>query len=168
MGRDKAFIVVDDRPLAARALDALRAAGAAEVLAIGGDLRRLATIGFDRVVPDVHPGEGPLGGLLTALGTSAHEVVVVLACDLPAVTGAAIGSLLAGLDAHDAAVAGGERPQPLVGAWHRSRCLPGLREAFDGGERAVHRALGGLDVHLVDTIPAAELHNANRPGDLPR
>ena len=90
MGTDKAFVEVDGRPMAGRVAAALRAAGAAEVLAVGGDLDRLPSLGFDRAVPDRHPGEGPLGGLLTALAAAGHDVVVVLACDVPAAR-AAVG-----------------------------------------------------------------------------
>ncbi len=35
------------------------------------------------MVADRHPGEGPLGALVTALDAAGEEIVAVLACDLP-------------------------------------------------------------------------------------
>jgi molybdopterin-guanine dinucleotide biosynthesis protein A len=66
MGRDKAFVVVDGEPMVVRVARALRGAGADEVVAVGGDEARLSALGLAHL-PDDHPGEGPLGGVLTAL-----------------------------------------------------------------------------------------------------
>src|SRR6185436_398763 len=83
MGTDKALIDVDGRALALSVADALRSAGATRVLAVGGDLVALRGLGLE-AIPDQHAGEGPLGGILTALEATDEDVVVVLACDLPA------------------------------------------------------------------------------------
>src|SRR5262245_1565825 len=80
MGRDKALVEVDGRPMAGRVAAALREAGAAEVQAIGGDAAGLGELGLD-VVPDRFPGEGPLGGIVTALSAASQPVTVVVACD---------------------------------------------------------------------------------------
>jgi molybdopterin-guanine dinucleotide biosynthesis protein A len=66
MGRDKAFVVVDGEPMVVRVARALQGAGAAEVVAVGGDEAGLSAVGLAHL-PDDHPGEGPLGGVLTAL-----------------------------------------------------------------------------------------------------
>ena len=58
--------------MAVRAADALRAGGATEVVAVGGDLPGLGAVGLDARGDD-HPGEGPLGGILTALRLAAHD-----------------------------------------------------------------------------------------------
>ncbi len=168
MGQDKAFVEVGGRPMAAIAADALRAAGAAEVIAVGGDLARLTALGFDRAVADEHPGEGPLAGLLTALGAATDDIAVVLACDLPFADPAAIRLVLEAVGGHDAAMVRTDRLEPLHAAWRRVRCLPVLAAAFDAGERAVHRSLDGLVVAEVTVADPSVLHNANRPGDLPR
>ena len=82
MGSDKAFAEVGGRPLVARAADTLARAGADPVAVVGGDAAGLARLGLHRV-PDRWPGEGPLGGLITALDTSPRPVTVIVACDLP-------------------------------------------------------------------------------------
>ena len=69
-GRDKATYVHNGTPLAKISLLALREAGASEVFSIGGDADALADMGF-RAVPDEHPGEGPLGGIICALRQAA-------------------------------------------------------------------------------------------------
>src|SRR5258708_2361905 len=74
VGTDKALLVVAGRALARTAADALLAAGAARVVAVGGDRAGLEALGLE-VVVDEHPGEGPLGAILTALAATDEDVV---------------------------------------------------------------------------------------------
>ena len=159
MGRDKAFVDVGGRPLASVAIDALRDAGAREVLAIGGT--GLEAMGC-RAVADRWPGEGPLGGLVTALSAATDEAVVVLSCDLPFVTAGAVRSLLEA--GGDVAMPDGE---PLVAVWSRSTCLPVLLRAFEAGERSPLRVLAGLDVRTVVFDDPAWAVDADTPAELP-
>ncbi|MBU6317480.1 MAG: NTP transferase domain-containing protein, partial [Acidobacteria bacterium] len=62
MGRDKALVPHRGIPMVRSVADALTAGGCSEVVAVGGDTVGLGTLGFD-VTPDLHPGEGPLGGV---------------------------------------------------------------------------------------------------------
>ena len=80
-GRDKATYVFNGTPLAKISLLALREAGASEVFSIGGDADALADMGF-RVVPDEHPGEGPLGGIICALRQAALGQAALLGAAL--------------------------------------------------------------------------------------
>jgi molybdopterin-guanine dinucleotide biosynthesis protein A len=50
-----------------------------------------------RVVPDRYPGEGPLGGVLTALTEVDHEIVLVVSCDLLAPDASAMAATVAEL-----------------------------------------------------------------------
>jgi molybdopterin-guanine dinucleotide biosynthesis protein A len=155
MGRDKALIEVKGRALARIAADALLDAGAAEVFAVGGDRAALEALGL-RVVPDDHPGDGPLGGIVTALGAASADVVVVLACDLPWVTAEAVRAVVDALGDHDVAVpVVGDRTQHLLGGWRRDRALASLRTVLGTGERAVWRAMAPLRVSSV-TLRDAE------------
>ena len=175
MGRDKALLEVDGRPLARRVACALADAGAVRVVAVGGDAVALEAEGFE-VVPDLHPGAGPLGGLLTALLAARTEVVVVLACDLPGVDEHSVRFVVDALVADpDLAAAwpvedgpGGRHVDHVLhGAWRAPAALGVLTEAFAAGERSVRRAADGLTTRRVRGLEPATLRNANRPEDLP-
>lgn len=177
MGRDKALLEVDGRPLALTVASTLRAAGAGRVVAVGGDAAGISALGIE-VVPDEHPGEGPLGGLLTAFAAARTEVVVVLACDLPGIdehtVRVVVGALLA--DPHLAAAwpapeahgapGAADVEHVLHGAWRVPVAHEVLTAAFDAGERSVRRAAAGLSRRLMHGIEPATLRNANRPEDL--
>ena len=166
MGADKAFVDVGGRPMAAYPLAALRQAGAAEVLAIGGDGARLAGLGFT-FVEEPEPGRGPLAGVVLALQASAHELVAIVACDLPLVTAAAISALVdaatsSGADASVAAVAG--RLQPVL-AVYRRRTVPTLVAALEE-DGALHLALSRLQLKEVELDDGSAAFNVNEPSDL--
>jgi len=169
MGRDKATLLLDGRPLAVRVADELRAAGAGRVEAVGGDADALRRAGLVHR-PDRWPGEGPLGGIVTALGAPAGaDVVVVASCDLLAPDRLALrrvaGALAdAGADVAVPVIAG--RHQWMHAAWHR-RVTGVLGDVFAAGERSVAGAVLGLRVVTVPELPDEALRDADRPEDLP-
>jgi len=169
MGTDKALLEVGGRPLAAIVAAALRGAGAAEVLAVGGDGPRLAGLGL-RAVPDASPGEGPLGGLITALAEAGNDLVAVLACDLPGATAAAVAAVVDALAARPAAgvavPSAGGRLHPLHAAWRRSVAADHLARAFSAGERAVHPLLAVVGMVTVEGIDPVALRDADTVEDL--
>ena len=134
MGQDKSLLRVDGRALTSVVGAALREAGATEVLAVGGDLQSLASLPeIDRALEDEFPGEGPLGGIITALDAAANDFVVILACDTPRLDSATPKLLIEGLSTSPVnavayAVVEG-RAQPLTAAWNRPVALPALRRA---------------------------------------
>lgn len=171
MGRDKVAARVGGAPLAARAVGALVDAGADPVACIGGDAATLAAAGLT-VLPDGHPDEGPLGGLLTALELlePSVDVVVVLAGDLARPDPRAVVALVDHLRDHPAAAAAipvvDGRPQWLHGAWRRRAAGPVLRTAFDGGIRAVHVAAAALAVAELVVDAATREEPAGHTPDL--
>lgn len=167
MGRDKALLAVDGLPMARRVADTLAAAGAAEVIAVGGDLDGLRAAGLDARA-DRRQGAGPLGGLLTALEATSTDLVAVVACDLPDLAPDVVVALVGALaeaPGAGAALARTDRREPLCAVWRRAVALPVLADAFARGERAVHAAVGGL-VTVEVAVDPARLRNVNRPEDL--
>ena len=180
MGRDKALVLVDGVAMSARVRAALLGGGCSPVVAIGGRPAALGPLGFE-VVPDEFPGEGPLGGVITALThqPTAHAVLVA-ACDLPQLSATTahylaggnviptVQALVEGL--HEAgaevAVARGERLQPACAVW-RVDTGAVLRERFLSGERRLVSALDGLHVVEIAVHPQ-DLANVNTPSDLPQ
>ena len=164
MGRDKALIDVAGEPLALRTAHVLEAAGALEVVAIGGDGDAIGALGLAWHA-DLYPGEGPLGAIITAFRVTPIDVVVVVATDLVALTPSVIRAVVAGLAPDtDVALAHSGRLEPLCGAWRR-RAEPSIAATFAAGERAVHAAIGKLAVVTVP-VAAADLRNVNWPSDL--
>jgi molybdenum cofactor guanylyltransferase len=163
MGRDKATLPVDGTAMAARVAAALAGGGCLPVVAIGGDAGALTLLGL-AVVADQHSGAGPLGGIITALDALGADAVVVASCDMPWLRAATVRTLVGGLGGHMVAVAHGLRREPLCAVWRRG-CLDDLRAQFDGGLRAVHRALDALDAVEV-AVDAGDVRNVNAPADL--
>jgi molybdenum cofactor guanylyltransferase len=177
MGRDKALLVVDGDPMVVRVAAAAHSAGATTVIVIGGDEAGLgaALAGDDDVAfrPDRFPGEGPLGGLVTALGEVDEPVLLALACDLldpdPAAMAATVAALA--VPGTDVAVPDGDgRAQWLHAAWRRAAVTAPLAQRFAAGERSVHRAVAQaqLTVARVPELPARALADADSPDDLRR
>lgn len=171
MGADKALVPFAGVPMALCVADALRSGGCRDVVAVGGDAHRLAALGL-RVVPDRWPGEGPLGGVVTALEhfaavDAAVDGVVVVACDLPALTGATVQALVAALREHPAALAAAavtDRVQPLCVAWRPSASAR-LRSDLTAGARKLHDSLNSVGFVEV-SVNHQDVHNVNTPDDL--
>jgi len=173
MGQDKSLLQVNGRALASVVAAALTEAGATEVLAVGGNLTSLAALAeIDHAIPDEFPGEGPLGGILTALRSASNDVVVVLACDTPGMDAETPAALVECLrNSPDAAVAYAlidDRAQPLTAAWNRVAALPVLRDAFDRGERAPRSVFPQLNVVEVTALSALAVDDVDHPDDLQR
>lgn len=167
MGRDKAFVHYDGVPMARRVADVLAAAGCDPVVAVGGDAVGLADLGLD-CVADGWPGEGPVGGVLTALERwPDSDAVMVVACDLPRLGAGTVRALLDALGADPstvAAVAVTDRDEPLCVAW-RPAASTLLRAALEAGERRLHRVLATAPCARVH-VDLQDLANVNTPSDL--
>ncbi len=173
MGQDKSLLKVRGVALTSLVAAALNEAGATEVIAVGGDIVTLASLaGIDRAVADRHPGEGPLGGVLTAFEFAHDDVVVILACDTPRIKSSTPTALVAGLSS-DRQVAVSyavvdDRIQPLTAAWRRSLAWDPLQAAFERGIRAPRNIFGGLTVSEVRTIAPEAVDDLDHPEDLQR
>ena len=94
MGLDKAFLDLGAKPLLARQIETVRAAGAIEIFISGR-----AGVDYSRfgcpVLGDHFPGAGPLAGIEAALAAATHSRLLVLAVDLPRMDGAFLRRLAA-------------------------------------------------------------------------
>lgn len=167
MGEDKSLVPVGGAALGQRAVRALVDAGVDDVMLVGGTAEHAAALG-GRAVADLWPGEGPVGGVLTAL----HEAflagaaeVVCLACDLPAVTGDALAPLLhTRTDAPAVIVVTVDgRPAPPNGRWPVA-LLPRLEDTFGEGADSFAALLTGIATVEVDGGGA--FADADHPEDL--
>jgi molybdopterin-guanine dinucleotide biosynthesis protein A len=119
-------------------------------------------------IPDLYPGQGPLGGILTALEHSPSEWNLIVACDMPHAGAAFLQKLIsAALDSDaDALLPKGPSglPEPLC-AVYRRRALESIRSRFLSGARKVTDGFAGLVVATFEVEEVACFQNLNTPED---
>src|SRR5512134_26433 len=81
MGEDKALKPFLGRPLIQRVVDRLQPI-ADELIVTTNRLEEYSFL-HTRLIPDLKPGRGALGGLYTAIASATHPIVAVVACDMP-------------------------------------------------------------------------------------
>jgi molybdopterin-guanine dinucleotide biosynthesis protein A len=81
LGRNKALLELGGQTLIARVLDRL-ALLCDELIISANDVELYADLPA-RVVPDLVPGRGALGGIHAGLAAASNEQAVVVACDMP-------------------------------------------------------------------------------------
>jgi molybdopterin-guanine dinucleotide biosynthesis protein A len=89
MGADKAFLEFGGGTLLARAVAVASAVGPVKIVGSREKFEKHGT-----VVTDIFPGHGPLGGIHAALRSSATELNLVLAVDMPFVVPRFLGFLV--------------------------------------------------------------------------
>nr|WP_281386602.1 NTP transferase domain-containing protein [Jiangella mangrovi] len=170
-GADKPALVVGGRALLDRAVAAAAEAGAARTVVVGPRRDTEAPVTWTREDP---PGGGPLAALAAGLAAldaldAGPDAVVVLAADLPKVSSALVGRLLAGLGEKADAVAVVDPQgwvQPLVAAYRAAPLRAALDAVGDPRDRPVRSLLGHLRVATIaDADGAADI---DTPGDLAR
>lgn len=165
MGRDKALLPFRGNTLVQFVAQVVvRAAGSAVLV---GDPERYGGLGYP-VIEDRYPGEGPLGGILTALAHTTADWNLILACDMPGLSEEFLIEIL------DRAVqSGGDvllpsgptgTPEPLCAVYHR-RVLATMENEFVAGERRVTAAVAGLHTIHIAMREAAPFQNVNTPDD---
>ena len=171
MGRNKALIQVESSPLIVRlAEQALRLTN--QVFVSSNDADVYDFLGLP-ALPDLYPGQGPLAGLHAAFKTTDRPLVLLLACDLPALHDVMLKRLLEFSEGHDAVIprTTDGRLHPLCGIYRRT-CLNTLELNLRRGINKMTDLFrdGSLRVKLVNgpdgRFEDSDLRNLNTPEDL--
>jgi molybdopterin-guanine dinucleotide biosynthesis protein A len=175
-GQDKALVRIRDETLLATLWSVLRKA--TDRVTIVGSREKYAHLGVE-CVPDLWPGEGPLGGIITALLAAAHERrrgewQLIIGCDMPFLTGEWLEYLVERALASTAEVVAPKSAhglEPLCACW-RASAAQKLQRAFEGGVRKVTEGMKHLTMEVLDEThwkrfdSAGRLFwNMNTPGD---
>jgi molybdopterin-guanine dinucleotide biosynthesis protein A len=167
-GGDKVLVSIESRPLIVHLYD-LFSPLVPEVLLVGHKRREFEALGL-RVVEDVLPDAGPLGGIYTALLSAATPYVFAVAADMPFLSSSVIRTISGARRDADAVIPRGPRGlEPLCAVYART-CSDPIRASLDLGVRRIVTALEGLRI-LTPDIQAREgekdpFFNINRPEDL--
>ena len=180
MGRDKSLLRLGGKTLLRRTTGVL-AEVFGEVLIVADRADRFNDLAGVRVVADLVPDIGPLGGIYTGLKETARPSAFVVACDMPLLDPRVIAGQVdvwrtadadAGADegADEGAdalvpVLNGE-PEPLHSIYSE-RCLPAIERQIERGEYRVRALFDAVRVHFWEPDPADArcFANINTPAD---
>jgi len=161
MGRDKALLPLAGKTLLEHVAGVVREA--VDNVTVIGPPERYRHLGL-RVIPDLIPDCGPLGGLLTALTASTGERVLLVACDMPELTSALLEELMA-VDGDAVVCETDGRLHPLCAVYHR-RLFAKVEAAVHQGSLKMHDFLSTIQVRRWPVSDVRLLANLNTPEDL--
>ncbi len=159
MGEDKALKPFLGRPLIQRVVDRLRPIADELIVTtnhpedysflLDSKVSRLWDL---RLVSDLKPGRGALGGLYTAIASAAHPLVAVVACDMPFASARlieAMTSLMVEEEADVVICKSDEGYEPIHAIYRRATCLPAIEAAIDADQWKVIAWFAQVKVHTL-------------------
>jgi molybdopterin-guanine dinucleotide biosynthesis protein A len=135
MGEDKALKPFLGRPLIQRVVDRLQPI-ADELIVTTNRPEDYSFLNL-RLLSDIKPGRGALGGLYTAIASATHPIVAVVACDMPFASARlieAMGRFLVENEADVVIAKSDEGYEPLHAVYRRETCLPAIESAIDADQ----------------------------------
>ena len=138
-GNDKGLVELNDRPMIQHAIDRIKPQVAQILINANRNQSRYAEFGYP-VLSDEDSGYlGPFAGMITALGQTQADYLMVVPCDCPLLPTDLVQRMLSAIQAEGAEMAvasDGKREQPVV-----LLMKPALRESMkaflDAGERKI-------------------------------
>jgi molybdenum cofactor guanylyltransferase len=165
-GRDKALVEVGGKAMLGRMLELVQ--GVTKKVKIVGPPERYAEFGVE-VLSDQWPGEGPLGGIITALEDAAGrtekvEWNLIVSCDMPFLTHQWLAYLAERATKSAAQVVlahSASGPEPLCACW-RTDAAGTLRSGFERGIRKVTEGIAPLRAEVLDEADWKRFDSAGR------
>jgi molybdopterin-guanine dinucleotide biosynthesis protein A len=127
-----------------------------------------------RVVPDLYPAGGSLGGIYSGLCAAGHDYALVVATDMPFLNLPLLRWMLAQPRDYDVLVPVREEPEPLHAVYSRA-CLEPMRRRLEAGRLKITGFFTDVRVRSIDAATLARFDpqglsffNINVPEDLTR
>lgn len=135
MGRDKALLEINGQPLWRRQLSILEELEPREIFIAGPPREEWRA---HIVIADARSETGPLGGLVSALRQSSTSHLLVLAVDLPKMTGSYLRALLDSCAQDIGVVPRADRFEPLAAIYPKIS-LPIAEESLQSGDYSAQK-----------------------------
>jgi molybdenum cofactor guanylyltransferase len=167
MGQDKSLVHIQGRPMIQHVCDQLKG-HVDDILVSANDPAKYAFLDLT-IVPDRHAGMGPMMGLASSLEAASHDLVLVVACDLPDLNLPLAHRMLALARHYEAVVprirstsTGQASPllEPLFAVYRRS-IAPTLFDLLEKGERRIRSVFDHVRTCFVDVDDGTAPINLN-------
>jgi len=165
-GQDKALAELGGKTMLVRTTELVaKVCDTAQIVAPAGRYQGAPTV----VIEDRYPGEGPLGGIITALSVATTmapraEWALIVSCDMPFLTSDFLTFLCRRAETSSKQVivpASASGLEPLCAVWNLA-AEPTIRAAFDSGVRKVTEAMKRLPMEVLDEREWKRFDNENR------
>lgn len=171
MGRDKSFVLFQERPMIEVVMERVAGLGR-ETILVTNRPDEYAHLGL-KMVGDIYPDKGPLGGIYTALMRASQPHVLVVACDMPWLNRSLLDYMIGLRHEADVVVPRWDRfPEPLHAIYGR-RCLGPIEARLAADQLKITGFFGDVDVRFVDRNDIERFDpegrsfaNINTPDDL--
>lgn len=130
MGRDKALIEFNGKPLIEHVIDSIRPL-CREIIIVAYNAAPFVRFNC-RIVPDIMPGKGSLGGVFSGLKASTDGFVFAAACDMPFLNRGLIQYMLSIADGYDVVIPRASDPSG------NSEGMPHQRRRFFAKDKNLH------------------------------
>jgi molybdopterin-guanine dinucleotide biosynthesis protein A len=173
MGQDKAFLLCAGSRLLDRQLATLRALHPRELLVSGRDGTNYAVPGV-KIVCDIEPDHGPLGGIAALLAATPLPHLLVLAVDMPQMTTEFLASLVSRITPGRGVVPRAPSGWEPLAAVYPREILPRVQAHLAAGKlsfcRLAEEACAAGEITPGEIAPALDnlFANWNRPEDIGR
>jgi molybdopterin-guanine dinucleotide biosynthesis protein A len=172
-GVNKALLKIGGRPVIERIVDVLTRVFR-EIILIANNPEPFRYLGLP-IYPDIMPGRGSLGGLLTGLRESPGGAGFLTACDMPFLNEALIRLLAGLLSRHDVVIPNIDGMLEPLHAVYSKRCIPNIEALLQADDLKILNLFPNVDVlevrekDLVRMDPhLAFAMNLNTPEDFER
>jgi len=153
-GRDKALVEVGGTPMLERMVELVR--GVTKQVKLVAAPGKYSAFGVE-TIEDQWPGEGPLGGIITALedaaeGSANGEWNLIVSCDMPFLTRGWLAFVCERATKSKAQVVlphSRSGPEPLCACWQTAAASK-LRSGFERGVRKVTEGIALLRAEVLD------------------
>jgi len=166
MGRKKAEILYKGRRLIDIAVESLIAAGANDVVIVGGGTKTSSLKKNVKYCEDLFPSEGPLGGVITGLKNVESDIAVILACDYLDIDSSVVLECVSKLNSRSMAFPVYEGKEQFLFSTIRVESLDALEMQFMKGVRSMLEATVFLDCESYHSAHPEKLRSANTPSQL--
>lgn len=174
LGTSKALVSIDGKTIIERIVERLAPITDELIIVVSNARHDLPPLPQTKIVPDVYPGKGPLGGIYTGLSACRNEFAITVACDMPFLNASLFRHMLELAPSYDAVVPQTKESlfEPLHAVYGRT-CLAVIKRRLETADISLRSFLAEIKIRYIDDEECrrydpnlTSFFNMNRPADL--